>query len=281
MPLVVSGFTTLLDTAIQPKGSIFMTALAGVWLDANIDVPGKVILHTFPLNIQCDLEMDVIYYFEGKLSKNQGVFPIVEVMRLMPIPGYEDLMALRISGTADVIQVESDELVLNCQTYACGHPANFKIKAKFATKKYEKFIKTLKPKTQLFITGILTNMDSDMNLELGETDFSYSKVTYGGIASKETKSPMKIWHSEKKRNPVIQELAKEVPIKLEIDSVDAGSVSQKRSMESNSMKPSKRGRPKKKPVWMSDFNLNEKNALATEQVIENDSTFLPEPAIDE
>ena len=73
MPLVVSGFTTLLDTAIQPKGSIFMTALAGVWLDANIDVPGKVILHTFPLNIQCDLEMDVIYYFEGKLSKKRWV----------------------------------------------------------------------------------------------------------------------------------------------------------------------------------------------------------------
>ena len=78
-------------------------------------------------------------------------------MRLMPIPGYEELMSLRISGTADVIQVELDELVLNCQTYACGHPATFKIKAKFAAKKYDKFIFLIKTLKQLKIDSVYTD----------------------------------------------------------------------------------------------------------------------------
>jgi hypothetical protein len=30
-------FTNLLGSAIQPNGSIYMAALAGVWLEANVD----------------------------------------------------------------------------------------------------------------------------------------------------------------------------------------------------------------------------------------------------
>jgi hypothetical protein len=195
MPLIVSGFTTLLENASQPKGSIYITALGGVWLEANVEEPGEVLLQIYPSNISCELQIGMVYFFDGKISKNETQRHIVEVFRLIPISGLQEIFPSRVTGIGEVTKVNSDMLSLSCQGYACSQPSFLNVNANFPARKYAKFLKNVKPKTQLFFSGILENIGNDSVLEIRDSDFSFLKMSTVGSQSS---SPNKIWSTIKK-----------------------------------------------------------------------------------
>lgn len=177
------------------------------------------------LNIERGIEVpveDSLYQLEGKLTYcEQSYSFVVEATRLLKVPEEREPLAPRITGTA-IYQKCPDVKTVQCNASCFASKIitdQLQVLCHYQQNQYINFVAKLVPNREIFLTGILEDLDSNAGkVVLSFSDFSFlsrsnNPPTPAGNSSKDIKG--KKW--PKKKEPRPPSPAEEPPLPMGTD----------------------------------------------------------------
>lgn len=141
---------------------------------SGVSVPFGVSVWVDPENNVFPPVENQLFQLDGKLSSDVDEILMVEALRFHPVTGINMVLAPFIIGTGLFMGRPEDGLFnLKCPTYASGNASFIMLNCFHSSKQYQNVAKTIQKQQEIFVCGILQDVEGDNCVVLKGSQFSY------------------------------------------------------------------------------------------------------------